>query len=517
VVYEESAQSKRVWLLDLDSGEALAQDLPGSASDFAWSPDGEHYAVALAPTPLVDDSYNARDVFVINTSDATVRNQLGSVGKLGHFAWSPDGKRIAYIGSESINDPSPGRLYVTSSSGGERNDLIPDYQAHVQDFYWLDDNNISYMSARGVWSEFGNASLRSIAPAGEAPASGPILRSVDALPGQRLAAAVADTPAHPTEVFLLSPGAEPRRLTHSNPWLEERQLGAQEAVTFQARDGLELEAIVIHPVEGTVKGAAPLILFVHGGPEGHHSNGWMSSYAQPAQAMAAQGYVVMYPNYRGSTGRGVAFSKMGQHAYAGPEFNDLVDAKAHMVTAGLALPEATGITGGSYGGYASMWAASALSEHFAAAVAFVGISNQLSKFGTSDIPQEMFNVHSRAWPWDDWMWMLERSPVYHAGKTRTPLLIMGGDKDPRVHPGQSLEMYRHVKLRTSTPVRLVIYPGEVHGNRHTAAQFDYSLRFERWMNHFLKGPGGDAPPYEIDHAARLSNGTSSDEAQSGGQ
>jgi dipeptidyl aminopeptidase/acylaminoacyl peptidase len=252
VVYEESVQSKRVWLLDLDSGEALAQDLPGSASDFAWSPDGEHYAVALAPTPLVDDSYNARDVFVINTSDATVRNQLGSVGKLGHFDWSPDGKRIAYIGSESINDPSPGRLYVTSSSGGERNDLIPDYQAHVQDFYWLDDNNISFMSARGVWSEFGNASLQSIAPAGEAPASGPILRSVDALPGQRVAAAVADTPVHPTEVFLLSPGAEPRRLTHSNPWLEERQFGAQEAVTFRARDGLELEAVVIHPVEGTV-------------------------------------------------------------------------------------------------------------------------------------------------------------------------------------------------------------------------------------------------------------------------
>ena len=150
-----------------------------------------------------------------------------------------------------------------------------------------------------------------------------------------------------------------------------------------------------------------------------------------------------------------------------------------------------------------MWAASALSEHFAAAVAFVGISNQLSKFGTGDIPREMYNVHSRAWPWEDWMWMLERSPVFHADKTRTPLLILGGDKDPRVHPGQSLEMYRHVKLRTSTPVRLVIYPGEVHGNRHTAAQFDYSLRFERWMNHFLKGPGGDAPPYEIDHAARL--------------
>jgi hypothetical protein len=80
---------------------------------------------------------------------------------------------------------------------------------------------------------------------------------------------------------------------------------------------------------------------------------------------------------------------------------------------------------------------------------------------------------------------------------------MHGDKDPRVHPSQSLEMYRNVKVRTDTPVRLVYYPGEGHGNRHTAARYDYSLRLERWMNHYLKGPGGEAPPYEIDHAARL--------------
>ena len=110
---------------------------------------------------------------------------------------------------------------------------------------------------------------------------------------------------------------------------------------------------------------------------------------------------------------------------------------------------------------------------------------------------------ARSWPWDDWMWMLQRSPVYHAGKVKTPLLIMHGDKDPRVHPAQSLEMYRNVKVRTDTPVRLVYYPGEGHGNSHTAARYDYSLRLTRWMDHFLKEGGTELPPYEIDHAARL--------------
>ncbi|MGI9233168.1 MAG: alpha/beta hydrolase family protein, partial [Woeseiaceae bacterium] len=313
---------------------------------------------------------------------------------------------------------------------------------------------------------------------------------------------VADTSQHPTEVYLLRDGSEPQRLTNSNPLLGERKLAKQEAISYTARDGVELEAILIHPFNKK-RGGNPLVVFAHGGPESHYSNGWMSSYSQPAHALAAEGYAVVYPNYRGSTGRGVYFSKLGQNDYAEEEFNDLVDAKAHLVDEGVADTDRVGISGGSYGGYASMWSASALTEEYAAAVAFVGISNQVSKFGTGDIPYEMYNVHSRAWPWEDWLWMLKRSPVYHAEKTKTPLLIMHGDQDPRVHPSQSLEMYRHVKLRTDTPVRLVFYPGEQHGNRNTAARYDYSLRFKRWMDHYLKGPGGEPPPYEIDHAAKL--------------
>ena len=229
----------------------------------------------------------------------------------------------------------------------------------------------------------------------------------------------------------------------------------------------------------------------------------MSRYSSPAQTLAAEGFAVFFPNYRASTGRGVEFSKMDQHDLAEEEFNDLVDAKNHLVEMGLVDTERVGITGGSYGGYATMWASTALSEHFAAGVAFVGISSQLSMFGTSDIPNEHHLVHHRAWPWDDWQWLLERSPIYYADKGRTPLLILHGKEDPRVHPGQSLEMYRYLKLRTDTPVRLVWYPGEGHGNRSTAAQLDYGMRLLRWLTHFLQGPGGEAPAYDLGHAARL--------------
>jgi dipeptidyl aminopeptidase/acylaminoacyl peptidase len=502
VVYEESVLPTKVWMFDLATGEAVAQDLTGSASDFSWSSDGSRYAVALAPTPLIDDSYTSRDIYVVNTLGGNVLNSMGSVGKLGHFEFSPDGERIAYIGSIDINDPNQGRLYLASSTGGERRDLVPEYLGHIGAIAWQDDINIRWLGQRGVWTEWSVASTMAAREAGPAPASGPILRSIDARPGQSVVAAIADTSQHPPEVFLLRDGAAPKRLTDSNPILSQRKLARQEAITYPARDGLPLEAILIHP-EKEVRGGNPLVIFVHGGPEAHQSNGWMSSYSQPGQLLAAEGYAVVYPNYRGSTGRGSEFSRLGQNDYADEEFNDIVDVKSHLVSKGMVNADRVGISGGSYGGYATMWSATALSEEYAAGVAFVGISNQTSKFGTGDIPYEMYNVHSRAWPWEDWLGMLQRSPIYHADKAKTPLLIMGGDKDPRVHPGQSLEMYRNIKLRTDTPVRLVIYPGEVHGNRNTAARYDYALRFKRWMDHYLKGPGGEPPPYEIDHAARL--------------
>ena len=160
-------------------------------------------------------------------------------------------------------------------------------------------------------------------------------------------------------------------------------------------------------------------------------------------------------------------------------------------------------TGGSYGGYATAWLSTRYSERIAAGVMFVGISDKISKVGTTDIANEEFNVHARKRPWDDWQHLLERSPIYYAGNCKTPLLILHGKDDPRVNPGQSRELYRHLKMHALAPVRLVLYPGEGHGNRRSASRFDYNLRQLQWLEHYLKGPGGAPPPYELDYANAL--------------
>ena len=149
----------------------------------------------------------------------------------------------------------------------------------------------------------------------------------------------------------------PKRLTTSNSWLEDMQLAPQEVVAYKARDGLELEGLLIRPLNEKKRTRYPLILIVHGGPEAHYRNGWLTSYSNLGQVAAARGFAVFYPNYRGSTGRGLEFSKLSQGDPAGKEFDDLVDAVDHFVDIGLVDPKRVGITGGSYGGYATAWCA----------------------------------------------------------------------------------------------------------------------------------------------------------------
>ena len=502
-VYEESVPFSRVFVADVTAdGAGTPRQLPltGSASTIAWSPAGNRLAVALAPTPLVDDDLMMRRVHVVDPADGRVIANLNNPGKLGQIAWSPDGAHVAIVSGQDINDPAAGRLLVAPADGGPLRDLLPNYLGAVSAIGFRDAKTVAFIGDEGVETVFGEVQVDGSSRKTVVPAGGRILGAFDLSRDGRTVAFVADAPTHPAEAFLLKAGeTSPARLTTSNPWLATARMAKQEVVTFKARDGMELEGILVRPLDEQPGVKYPLILTVHGGPEAHDRNGWRTRYSDAGQFGAAAGYAVFYPNYRGSTGRGVAFSKLGQGDAAGKEFDDLVDAVDHLVKTGLVDPKKVGITGGSYGGYASAWGATYYSDRFAASVMFVGISNVVSKVGTTDIANEERLVHALEHPWEHWERKLKSSPIYYTDRAKTPLLIMGGTADPRVSPTQSMELYRHLKLRNQAPVRLVQYPGEQHGNRRAASRLDYSLRMMQWFNHYLKGPGGAMPPAEIDY------------------
>lgn len=511
-VYEESMESKSAYIVDLLNPKSAHVQLDniGHFISAKFHPSKDRLLVRTAPSPHVDDSYVASEYQIIDT-DGDLISRFKTEGKLGVARWSPEGNKVAIIGAQDKHDPATGRLYIGEASSGKLREINKDYRGQVKDIQWFSNFQLTYLGHVGTQSEVVNFNLDSETVSPRIAEGDLVIRSLRADKSGKFLVGVASSDAYPSEVVNLSSNQAIRQ-SISNPWLEIAKLPKQETITYKARDGVEIQGVLIYPINYSKRKRYPMIMMVHGGPEAHVSDAWLDRYSYPIKYAAERGYAVFLPNYRGSTGRGVEFSKMGQADYAGAEFNDLVDAIEHLSEIGLVDKKRVGITGGSYGGYASAWAATALSEHFAASVMFVGISNQLSKFGTTDIPKEMHNVHARNYPWDKWQWMLERSPIYHTDKAKTPLLIMHGENDTRVHPSQSMELYRYIKTRSDTPVRLVFYPDEGHGNKKSAAQLDYSMRLMRWMDFYLKGKnnGSKIPPYELNHAEKI---TASDKSK----
>ncbi|OBX19170.1 hypothetical protein A9995_08530 [Erythrobacter sp. QSSC1-22B] len=505
IVYEEEAQLNRLFraaIGEMPDAEPQALAIPGYVSDFKIAPDARYGIIESAPTPQVDDSYTSKRVQVLDLASGRISAVVETPGKIGDVEISPDGAQLSLIAGIDINDPAATTLHFVDVATGRYRALNQGAPEAAVDAEWLPDGRLAAVIHKGAQS-----ALRIYNADGSVEAEHDsdelILTAVEAA-GNRIAV-TANSPSHPSELFVWDEGNFERWTAH-NPWLSEIDMGQQRTVTYTARDGQAVEGVLIEPVGGAPRGGAPLILDVHGGPEAHDSNGWNTNYSGPGQVAAGQGYAVFLPNYRGSTGYGTAFSKQHQGNYTDPEFTDLVDAKRALVEMGVADADRVGITGGSYGGYATGWASTYFSEEFAAGVMFVGISNQVSKFGTTDIPYEMYNVHSLAWPWDDWLKMLEVSPIYHVDKAETPLLIMHGAEDTRVSPSQSYELYRSIKVRKpETPVRLVLYPGEGHGNNQAASRYDYNLRMMSWFDTYLKT--GDRKAQMPDSRPVLAPGT----------
>ena len=499
IIYEEDWRPRRLWIGDLDGEDPELVATDGSVQRVEWSPAGDRLAIVVTPRQLVDDTLMFQRIRIIRP-DGSELGRIDNPGKLGTSAWSPDGAHFAFIATDKVEDTREGRLMVAGRDGGEWRNLLPDLEGHIWHVDWRAPGEVLFISYEGVEARVGQIGVGGRGHTTLYERTGLIFDSISVSDNGRMAF-TANTPDHPREVYAPSPRTlEMERLTVTNPWLAEVRMARQQVVRYPAADGLEIEGLLFWPLDYQQGQLYPLILAVHGGPEAHYSNGWLTSYNLPAQHASAEGYFTFYPNYRGSTGRGVEFALASQGRPAMEEFSDLVDGVDWLIEQGLVDGDRVGITGGSYGGYASAWGATYYSERFAAAVMNVGLSDKIAMLGTSDIPQELYLVHYLTWPWEDWDLYRKASPIFYVEQARTPILILHGDADPRVDPTQSRILYRYLVLQEDPPpVRLVLYRGEGHGNQRAATRWDYSLRLMRWMDHYLKGDGGEPPPYQIDY------------------
>jgi dipeptidyl aminopeptidase/acylaminoacyl peptidase len=312
-IYEEDWKPVRVWLATPHDKQSQAKpiELPGSASHVHWSPAGNRLAVTLAPTPLVDDALMNKKVHVVDVESSQVIARIDTPGKLGQVAWSPDGRHLAMISAADRNDPHEGRLMIAPAAGGPPLELYGELDGHVTSIAWRRAHDIAFTADEGVASSFRVVSRdHSERPQLHVPAIASAFTGLSLARDGKTGAWVEQSSRHPPKVFMVRLGdTTSRRLTDSNPWLADLRFAAQEVVAFKARDGLALEGILVRPLDVEPGRRVPLILAVHGGPEAHVPNGWVTSYSNPGQVAAARGFAVFYPNYRGSTGRGVAFKK----------------------------------------------------------------------------------------------------------------------------------------------------------------------------------------------------------------
>lgn len=505
IYFEEDLSDRNIYLEDISSANHKTTQLSSGASawSFEFSPDGTVIAAGMSDKNLIDHRYAFQVVYLLDVERGSRRQISQNKGKLGNFVFSPDGRTLAYAASYDRKDHAVSQAYTVSVASGEVSNHTPEnLKGHINWIGWKDNKTVVYRSGEGVHQLLCTANIKGnkrkvILNSAD---NGIIFGEPSYTGNFKKFAFTGNTPSHPNEVYFWEPGKTLRRLTITNPWLVDTRLGQQKAMQFKASDGVSVEGLLIYPV-GYQSGAQyPLIVQVHGGPESHYSNGWITRYSNPGQVLAGKGYLVYYPNYRSSTGYGLEYAAVGHNDAAGREFDDIADGIDHLIASGLADKERVGLGGGSYGGFASAWFSSYYTAKVKAVCMFVGISNLISKRGTTDIPYEELYVHSGKKLEEMWEQSLKRSPIYYAHQSKTAVLIYGGAADTRVHPTQSVEYFRRLKMNDHPAVRLVQYPGEPHGNRKQPGQADVLYRQLDWYDWYVQDArplDGPMPPLDI--------------------
>jgi dipeptidyl aminopeptidase/acylaminoacyl peptidase len=308
--------------------------------------------------------------------------------------------------------------------------------------------------------------------------------------GERAASAIApragghlallvSTPSHPDEVFALENGAL-RQLSHQDDaWLASVRLATTEGFTCKARDGTVVNGIVKKPAGFAAGRRYPTLLVIHGGPNGQDE----FSFDFNREFFAANGYVVLAVNYRGSSGRGDAYQKAIYADWGNKEVVDLLAAVDWAVAGGLADPEKLGIGGWSYGGILTDYAI-ATDPRFKAAVSGASSAGQLSLYGVDQYIVQWDLELGQPWKAAD-LYTKVSYPFFHADRIKTPTLFMGGQIDFNVPVAGVEQMYQSLKS-LNVETQLVIYPGQHHGLTTPSYQRERLTRWVGWYDRFLK-------------------------------
>jgi dipeptidyl aminopeptidase/acylaminoacyl peptidase len=426
---------------------------------------------------------NDADIFIVSADGGAPRRVARWTGSESDLSWSPDGRRLAFIGRPART--SSARVYIVDAAGGTPASALANsfrYEPNAID--WHPDGALTFGADVGGSSglfqlDLSTATARQLL-GGRRKISG---FSFDG--ASKRVAYVGTSMTRPTELFVAdADGQHERRLTSFNDKLAaEVAFSDAERFTYKSVGGVEIEAWLMKPYGYQAGRKYPVVEYIHGGPHSQYGEGWFDEF----QNLAGQGMFVLFTNPRGSSGYGADFTYASRGDWGGRDYQDLM--KAVDIVAARADVDSTrmGVTGGSYGGFMTAWITTK-TNRFRAAQTDRMISDWTYWYGASDA-QGLTEFEFYGKPWDNFAMYDTLSPIRHVSRVRTPTLMVQSEEDFRTPMGNA-ELWFMALKKQNVPVELVRYPRSTHELSRSGEPWllvDRLGRLRQWFGYWLQG------------------------------
>lgn len=494
-----------LWLINTGDGvvEQITNDDRYSEEGATFSPEGKHIAYVSNRADRPEFEPWKDEIYLYSFSDKTTKVIPALVGGKHHLSFSPDGKVLAFFGTEGKTLwHGYTRLFTVNLDTGEVRRLTDKFDFSCESSTLTDASSMELMHP--YWSNsgekiifqvdhHGSTMLAEISPSGGDVDflidEGGVVGSPTFSTSEEILTFVSAGIDRLAEVFSMNRGGnETKQLSfHNQPLLEELDLGTVEEVWFKGPDGNDLQGWIVFPSEFNDTVQYPSILEIHGGPTAQYGNNFMHEFYY----LAAQGYVVYYTNPRGGTGYGEEHCKAILGDWGNKDYQDLMTWVDLVQQRPYIDPDCMGVTGGSYGGYMTVWMIGH-TNRFSAAVSQRCVSNLTSMWGSSDMnwaTQGMVAKGEETYPpFIDFDLYWRHSPIAYVGNATTPTLLIHSESDYRCPIEQSEQVFVALKY-LDVPTKMVRFPDESHGLSRGGRTDRRIVRLEQiagWFDQYLK-------------------------------
>jgi len=509
IVVDSDFSYSHLWTINVETKEKKRLTEGNfTVSNPQWAPNGASIAFAMSKSGVQESSFidisedRNTDIYIVSAGGGAPRQLTTNPGPDSNPQWAPDGKWIAYTGNADQKSwAAKTDVLLISPDGGAPRNLTKDFfESAGPSLAWAPDGNTLYFSSGvGMYTHifsvpagggkatqitrenrnYGSLDIAGYPAVAKLPTPAFNPNEPAYAPSWKIAYTVNDSWT-PDDIWVapLKQMDQAKKVTWANPEIKDFALAESRVIKWKGPDNFDIEGLLVKPLGYEEGKRYPLILQIHGGPYGRFSD----TFNSRTNAWAANGYAVLMPNPRGSTGYGVQFTTANVGDWGGKDFKDIMAGVDAVVAKGIADPNKLVVMGGSYGGFMTFWTITQ-TDRFKAAIGHAGISDWYSFHGQSDIPGLM-EYGFVGQPWTSAETYRKWSPMSYVDRAKTPIMITHGERDLRVPIAQAEQYYRALKKRGVDTVFLR-YPREGHGIQEPNHQIDLFQRQLEWFDSHL--------------------------------